>query len=111
MLYQSRRVVAVALLYLALQACAVQRSVALSPATAERHLSIGDEVVVVLKTGKIYRAIVVEVTDAALVSEHRRYTWDEIKYITHKEEEPVLSILATIGAALAAGVLAFALMF
>ena len=52
---------------------------------AQSRLQPGDEVVISLKSGKKYRAEVVQVTDAMLVTKRASYAWSDIRSVTREE--------------------------
>jgi hypothetical protein len=79
------RLAVVAALTVAMQACAVHHVSRFAPATAENRLVAGDEVIVALKTGKKYKAVVVSMDDTELVTEGGRYPWKDVDHITIKK--------------------------
>lgn len=89
----------------AMQACAVHKLSNLSPSAAEARLEPGDRVIVKLKDGKRYKAVVAAVDEKALVTKVRRYPWEEIAHVTIEE----VNVASTVGsyvflAALIAGI-------
>lgn len=91
------RLIIVAAVCVAMQGCAAHRTVKLSPAAAEKRMSVGENVVVALKNGKRYRAVIVEMTDTQLITRNSRYAWADISYVSHLEYDAPRSFFATVG--------------
>jgi len=87
----------VVLVALAAQACAVHRIATLSPNEAARDLEVGEGVIVGLKDGKKEKGFVKEITNGDLATDHGRYAWKDISYVSHWADDPVRSAAATIG--------------
>lgn len=89
----------------AMQACAVQRLASLPPSAAAERLGPGDPIVVELKNGKRYRAVVASVTDTALVTRVRSYAWEDIAHVEVQEVNAVSTVAGySLLAAIIAGV-------
>ena len=86
---QTYRLAVVTLLAITTQACTVRHVHKITPAAAEQRLEVGDEIIVSLKTGKRYKAVVVSMDDTQLVTKTGRYVWKDIDHITFKEVDVV----------------------
>ena len=82
------------LLAVAMQACAVDRTVRMTPPAAERKLEAGDEVVITLHDGRRFKAVVAQVTSTELVTRKNRYAWADVRHVSREE----LDVGGTIGA-------------
>ena len=89
----------------ATQACAVHKLSNLPPSVAESRLEPGDRVIIELKDGKRYKAVVAAVDEKALATKVRSYSWEEIAYVTIEEVDVVSTVGSyTFLAALIAGI-------
>ena len=88
---------------MAMQACAVHKLTHLPPPAAEARLEPGDRIVVELKDGKRYKAVVEAVTDKELVTKVRSYAWTDVSHVTIEE----VNVAGTLsGYAILAGIIA-----
>ena len=95
----------VALVIVATTACTTMRPIeAFSPATAQQHLRVGDEVHIVLAGGAAYDLIVTKVEADSLVGKaesgkHWRIKYDAIRSIEAEEPDAFKSVASGIGGA------------
>lgn len=99
----------IALVIIALQGCVAYRTARISPRAAQSHLEVGEQVIVVLKSGKKYRAVIKAITNTELVTRNGRYAWTEVSYLAHEEYDAARSTLKTVGAGLAVGIVSMLL--
>lgn len=86
------RSVVVLLAVLAMQGCAVQRLSSVPPSVAQTRLQAGDPIVIELKNGQRYKAVVASVDQTTLVTRARSYAWADIAHVTVTEVNVVSTV-------------------
>lgn len=100
-----KRGVVLLLAAVAMQACAVQKLSSLPPSVAETRLQAGNQIVIELKNGQRYKAVVASVDHTALATKARSYAWADIDHITVTEVNVVSTVAGyAVVAALISGV-------